>query len=140
MSADPAGAAVDYYVHTFGDRSLDGPIRKMVADMPPEENGELVMTFPEDRRMVRGGVGKRADMIWWGILVDAKAGRAKGVQEPSTASLALAYHVTGDTDFARRALPTTLSMALWRPMSSITRSGTAPSRLSAAVWTPRVVG
>jgi hypothetical protein len=100
---DPAAAAVEYYLQTFDDRSMDEDVRKRVEDMPPEDKGELMMMFPEKPRRVLRGVGKRADMIWWGILADAETRQVRGVREPSTAALALAYHVTGDADFARRA-------------------------------------
>ena len=100
---DPAAAAVQYYCQTFGDRSLDGAVRKKVEGIPSEDEGELMMMFPEQRRRVLPGVGKRADMIWWGILEDAETRQVRGVREPSTAALALAYHVTGEIDYARRA-------------------------------------
>ena len=106
---DPAAAALQYYLQTFGDRSLDEGVRKQVEDMPSEEEGELMMMFPGNPRRVLPGVGKRADMIWWGILEDAATRQVRGVREPSTAVLTLAYHVTGDPDFARRALKQAVS-------------------------------
>ncbi len=101
--ADPGAAAVSYYRETFGDDSLDERIREMANRMPPEQEGELAMVSPEVRRRTLPGVGKRQDMIFWGIWDDAEVGVTR-VREPSTAALTLGYRVTGDAGYAERAL------------------------------------
>ena len=101
--ADPGAAAVSYYRETFGDDSLDGRIREMVDRMPPEQEGELAMVFPEVWRRTPPGVGKRADMVFWGIWDDA-TGSVAPVREPCTAALTLGYRMTGDVGYAERAL------------------------------------
>ncbi len=101
--ADPGAAAVLYYRETFGDDSLDERVRENLDRMPPEQEGELAMVFPEVWRRTPPGVGKRADMVFWGIWDDA-AGSVAPVREPSTAALTLAYRMTGDAGYAGRAL------------------------------------
>lgn len=98
---DPGAAAILYYRWTFGDLSLDTRIKSKIDELPEEENGELTMMFPERRKRVWEGVGKRADMTFWGTWQED--GSASPTQEPSTSTLALAYHLTGDLDFARRS-------------------------------------
>ena len=100
---DPGAAAVSYYRGVFGDDTLDGRIREMVARIPEEEAGELVLMVPEIPRMVFPGVGKRADMVHWGVLADGMD-RLAPTREPCTATLTLAYQITGDVSFASRAL------------------------------------
>ena len=58
--------------------------------------------FPQETRRREPGVGKRADMAYWGEWLDD--GSVKPIQEPSTATLTLAYQVTGDIVYAMRAL------------------------------------
>jgi hypothetical protein len=100
--SDPGAAALIYYRWTFGDSSLDTRIQNRIRGMPGEESGELAMMFPEYRQRAWPGVGKRADMTFWGVW--QPDGSAKPTQEPSTSALTLAYQLTGDPDFARRAL------------------------------------
>ena len=100
---DPGAAAVSCYRDTFGDESLDGRIREMVARIPDREAGELVLMVPEIPRMVFPGVGKRADMVHWGVQADGMD-RIAPTREPCTATLTLAYQITGDVSFASRAL------------------------------------
>jgi hypothetical protein len=100
---DPGAAAVSYYRGVFGDDTLDGRIREMVVRIPEEEAGELVLMVPEIPRMVFPGVGKRADMVHWGVLADGMD-RLAPTREPCTATLTLAYQITGDVSFASRAL------------------------------------
>jgi len=99
--SDPGAAALLYYRWTFADASLDSRIEDQIRHWADEEEGELTMLFPEHRRRVWPGVGKRADMTFWGIW--QPDGAVKPTHEPSTSALALAYHVTGNVDFARRA-------------------------------------
>jgi hypothetical protein len=100
--SDPGAAAIMYYRWTFGDSSLDTRIENKIRSIPDEESGGLVMMFPENRQRTLTGVGKRMDMTFWGIW--QTDGSVKPTQEPSTSALTLAYQVTGDLDFARRAL------------------------------------
>lgn len=100
--ADPGAAALLYYRWTFGDTSLDARIAERVGEMPEEAAGELAMVFPEVRKRDWPGVGKRADMTFWGTW--QPDGSVVSTREPSTSALTLAYHVTGDPDHARRAL------------------------------------
>ncbi len=102
-NCDPGAAAVSYYRGVFGDDTLDGRIREMVVRIPEEEAGELVLMVPEIPRMVFPGVGKRADMVHWGVLADGMD-RLAPTREPCTATLTLAYQITGDVSFASRAL------------------------------------
>ena len=100
---DPGAAAISYYRRTFGDDSLDEGIRKKIDRLPPEQQGELAMVFPQVQRRTLPGVGKRADMVHWGVWNDA-GGSVRPVREPATATLTLAYQMTGDADYAGRAL------------------------------------
>jgi hypothetical protein len=99
--SDPGAAALLYYRWTFGDTSLDMRIETQVRAMPDEENGEWAMMFPEHRRRIQPGVGKRADMTFWGVWDED--GSAQPTREPSTSALVLAYHLTGDEEYASRA-------------------------------------
>ena len=60
------------------------------------------MIFPQEIRRREPGVGKRADMAYWGEWSDD--GSVKPIQEPSTATFTLAYQVTGEIGYALRAL------------------------------------
>jgi len=100
--ADPGAAAVGYYRWTFQDDSLDDRIREVLKGMPPEPDAELAMVFPQERRRREPGVGKRSDMIYWGEWSDD--GSVRPICEPSTAALTLAYQMTGELRFAKRAL------------------------------------
>ena len=100
---DPGAAAISYYRQVFKDPSLDGRIREILEQMPREETGELVLMVPEIPRVVYPGVGKRGDMVHWGVIADGMC-RPTPTREPSTAALTLAYQVTGDVSFASRAL------------------------------------
>lgn len=131
--ADPGAAAVGYYRWTFKDDSLDSMIEKILRRIPPESDAKLAMIFPQERRRRESGVGKRNDMVYWGLWSDGMspavssnnisgncsawiakskplvAGAELGfqiepIQEPSTATLTLAYQMTGKLDFVRRAL------------------------------------
>jgi hypothetical protein len=99
---DPGAAALIYYRWTFSDTSLDARIENKISSMSDEEVGELAMLFPEHRKRTQPGVGKRMDMTFWGVWQDD--GSVGPTQEPSTSALTLAYQMTGNLDFARRAL------------------------------------
>lgn len=99
---DPAAAALSYYRWTFEDTSFDAGICTALEDLPDEPPELLALIFPQETRRRELGVGKRADMAYWGEWSDD--GSVKPIQEPSTATLTLAYQVTGDVSFAMRAL------------------------------------
>lgn len=99
---DPGAAAVGYYRRAFQDTSLDGRIRARLDQMPPEPAGRLAMVFPEEHRRREPGVGKRSDMVYWGIW--SEDGSVQPIREPSTAALTLAYQISGDPCYAARAL------------------------------------
>ena len=99
---DPAAAALSYYRWTFEDTGFDTEIcagLERLSDDPPEL---LALIFPQEIRRREPGVGKRADMAYWGEWSDD--GSVKPIQEPSTATLTLAYQVTGEIAYAARAL------------------------------------
>ena len=100
--AAPGAAAVGYYRWAFRDDALDDRIREVIARMPPEHEGDLAMVLPEAWRRREPGVGKRADMIYWGEWLDD--GSVRPTREPCTAALTLAWQMTGEVGFARRAL------------------------------------
>ncbi len=109
---DPAAAALSHYRQVFDDDSLDTEIRQVLRAMPPESEKKLAMVFPQEWRRREPGVGKRRDMIHWGVW--SEDGTLQPSREPSTAALTLAYQLTGDVAFARRALgsaATRLTMA-----------------------------
>ena len=100
--SDPGAAAISYFRQQFSDPSLDDAIRAQIARFPDMQEGELAMVFPQARRRDWPGVGKRNDMTYWGIW--NSDGSVTPTTEPSTAALTLAYQVTGDEDYAERAL------------------------------------
>lgn len=99
---DPAAAALSYYRWTFEDTEFDEAIRSGLAGLPDESPELLALIFPQENRRRELGVGKRADMAYWGEWSDD--GSVKPIREPSTATLTLAYQVTGDPVYAMRAL------------------------------------
>ena len=99
---DPAAAALGYYRWTFADTGFDAAICAALADLPDEPPALLALIFPQQTRRREPGVGKRSDMAYWGEWSDD--GSVQPIQEPSTATLTLAYQVTGETGYALRAL------------------------------------
>ena len=99
---DPAAAALSYYRWTFEDTGFDAAIRSELADVPDASPELLALVFPQENRRREPGVGKRADMAYWGEWSDD--GSVRPIREPSTATLTLAYQVTGNRTYAMRAL------------------------------------
>ncbi len=99
---DPAAAALSYYRWTFEDTGFDAAIRAGLEDLPDEPPELLALVFPQETRRREPGVGKRSDMAYWGEWSDD--GSVKPIREPSTATLTLAYQVTGEATYAMRAL------------------------------------
>ena len=101
---DPAAAALGYYRQTFGDRSLDDAIRAQFGRFAPASSRPLAMVFPEEQRRRVPGVGRRKDMIHWAEWHED--GSTRPTRAPCTAALTLAYRITGNADYAARALDT----------------------------------
>ncbi len=99
---DPAAAALSYYRWTFDDTYFDDAIIEGLKKLPSTPPDLLALVFPQQTRRRELGVGKRADMAYWGEWSDD--GSVKPMKEPSTATLTLAYQVTGDVSYALRAL------------------------------------
>ena len=99
---DPAAAALSYYRWTFKDTGYDDQICVGLNDLPDEPPELLALIFPQETRRRELGVGKRSDMAYWGEWSDD--GSVRPIQEPSTATLTLAYQVTGEITYAMRAL------------------------------------
>lgn len=99
---DPGAAAISYYRVAFADEIFDSAIRAVLDSFSREETGELALVFPERHKRSWPGVGKRADMAYWGVWDDAN-GSVSATQEPCSASLMLAYQLTGEVNYARRA-------------------------------------
>ena len=108
---DPAAAAISYYRWTFGDTAFDQGIRDQLDGMPPVPR-HLALIFPQEVRRREPGVGRRADMAYWGEW--SNDGSVQPIREPSTAAMTLAYQITGNPEFAIRAFrsaSTRLTMA-----------------------------
>ncbi len=99
---DPAAAALSYYRWTFNDTCFDTAIIEGLHALPSTSPELLALVFPEETRRRELGVGKRSDMAYWGEW--SEDGSVKPIQEPSTATLTLAYQVTGEVAYAVRAL------------------------------------
>ncbi len=99
--ADPAAAAISYYRWTFADPSLDEVLMQVLSAMPAAPASEWVLLAPEKRVRREAGVGKRRDMLYWGQwnLRDS----IELSTEPCTAALTLAYQLSGEVNYARRA-------------------------------------
>ncbi len=109
---DPAPAALSYYRWTFRDTCFDYAIVEGLQQLPSTPPERLALVFPQEYRRREPGVGKRADMAYWGEWSDD--GSVKPIQEPTTATLTLAYQITGEIGYALRALQsaaTRLNMA-----------------------------
>ena len=97
---DPAAAALSYYRWTFEDTTFDQSISEQLDGMPPVPR-HLALIFPQEVRRREPGVGRRADMAYWGEWSDD--GSVQPIREPSTAAMTLAYQITGNPEFAIRA-------------------------------------
>jgi hypothetical protein len=84
--------------HGFGFRREYHELQKLPSTSPEL----LALVIPQEVRRRELGVGKRADMAYWGEWSDD--GSVKPIQEPSTATLTLAYQLTGEVTYASRAL------------------------------------
>ena len=126
---DPGAAAVAYYRWTFGDDSLDEEILRVLERLPAAAEGKWAMVFPEERTRREPGVGKRNDMIYWGEWSDD--GSVQPLREPCAATRALGYQLTGEMEYARRALRTAATkLAMAR---QVLRGGREHSDMGGAV-------
>ncbi len=108
---DPGAAAISYYRWTFKDTVFDQWICEQLSEMPLPPR-HLALIFPQEVRRREPGVGRRADMAYWGEWSDD--GSVQPIREPSTAAMTLAYQITGNPEFAIRAFrsaSTRLTMA-----------------------------
>ena len=85
---------------TFQDTTFDQPMRGQLVGMPPIPR-HLALIFPQEVRRRELGVGRRADMAYWGEWSDD--GSVQPIREPSTAAMTLAYQLSGNPEFATRA-------------------------------------
>ncbi len=99
---DPAAAAISYYRWTFNDIGYDDVITDILQELPSTSPDLLALVFPQETRRREPGVGKRADKAYSGELSDD--GSVTPIREPSTATLTLAYQVTGNISYAARAI------------------------------------
>ena len=99
---DPAAAAISYYRWTFRDTMYDSAIEEGLQQLTTNPPELLALVFPQEIRRRELGVGKRSDMAYWGEWTDD--GSVKPIREPSTATLTLAYQLTGDAAYAQRAI------------------------------------
>jgi hypothetical protein len=100
--ADPGAAAILHYRLAFQDTGFDARLRDILAAAPAAAPAELALVMPERARRREPGVGRRFDMVYWGEWFDD--GSVRPLREPCPAALTLAFHVTGNLDYARRAL------------------------------------
>ena len=99
---DPAAAALSYYRWTFEDTGFDDEIRAGLAELPDEPSRVVGVGFPTRDTSSRTRCRQTGDMAYWGEWSDD--GSVKPIQEPSTATMTLAYQVTGEIAYAMRAL------------------------------------
>jgi len=100
--ADPGAAALSYFRWAFSDPSLDDRMTQVLATMPDPDPRPWAMVAPQVHERRAPGVGRRADMLFWGTWNEDDS--VTPLREPSTAALALAYQITGDRAHAERAL------------------------------------
>ncbi len=99
---DPAAVAVSHYRVVFGDSSYDEAALRVIEAAPAENDAPWVIMDPEQHKRREPGIGKRADMLYWGEF--GEDGSARPLREPSTAASTLAFQISGDVRHARRAL------------------------------------
>ena len=99
---DPAPAALSYYRTTFQDTTFDAHIREGLGKIPSTPPALLALICPQETKRREVGVGRRSDMVYWGEW--SEDGSVKPIREPSTGTLTLAYQITGNPEFASRAL------------------------------------
>ncbi|MBT5055099.1 MAG: hypothetical protein HOM68_01045 [Gemmatimonadetes bacterium] len=99
---DVSAVAIAHYRQVFNDTRFDAELMEVIGRFPAPSDAPLALMLPECVTRREAGPGKRADMLYWGEWDDV--GSARPLKQPSTAALALAYQLTGDLDYAWRAL------------------------------------
>ena len=117
--ADPAAAAVSYYRDTFADHFFDETVIKILKDIPLYNEKELALVVPEIKKIRQSGIGNRKDMLYWQTF--NKDGRCDLLNEPPASFFTLAYQITGNIDYADRALK--MAARKLKVARSVLRSG-----------------
>ncbi|MBT3344513.1 MAG: hypothetical protein HN712_20450 [Gemmatimonadetes bacterium] len=99
---DVSAVAISHYRQVFGDTGFDAELMAVIDSFPVPSDAPLTLMLPEDATRREPGPGKRSDMLYWGEW--GEDGSARPLIQPSTAALTLAYQLTGDVEYARRAL------------------------------------
>ncbi len=99
---DVSAVAIAHFRQVFGDTRFDAELIEAIERFPAPSDAPLALMLPEHRARRESGPGKRSDMLYWGEW--AEDGSATPSMQPSTAALTLAYQLTGDLDYAHRAL------------------------------------
>ena len=127
--ADPAAATISYYRDTFLDYSFDKKIIEISKSIPSYNSSELALIIPEKRKSRNFGIGNRKDMVFWQFLNED--GTLELSKEPSTSFFTLIYQITGDINYADRAL--TMAARKLKIAKSILRSGYEHADMGCAV-------
>ena len=85
--------------------------------------------MPEKRKIRQAGIGNRKDMLYWQTL--SKDGRGDFSNEPSTSFFTLAYQITGNIQYADRALK--MASRKLRIARSVLRSGYEHADMGGAI-------
>ncbi len=97
----PAGYLMQYRART-GDTSLDERILEALGPLRTPTEGNPLMVIESFGSGPVRGIGKRWDMVRWGYR--QMDGSIQPEQAHSCASMALGYALTGEVEWARRAL------------------------------------
>jgi len=127
--ADPAAAVVSYYRDTFADHSFDEVIIKTLDNIPLYDETELALVVPEINKIRQSGIGNRKDMLYWQTF--NKDGQCDFLNEPPTSFFTLAYNITGDINYADRALK--MAARKLKIARSVLRSGYEHADMGGAV-------
>ena len=127
--ADPAAAAISYYRNTFADHFFDKKIIKTLENIPLYNEAELLLIVPEIKKIRQPGIGNRKDMLYWQTF--DKDGRCCFLNEPPTSFFTLAYQITGNIEYADRALK--MAARKLRIARSVLRSGYEHADMGGAV-------
>ena len=127
--ADPAAATISYYRNTFNDFFFDEKIIEIAKNIPSYNSSELALVIPEKNKIRQPGIGNRKDMIYWQSF--NKDGTIKLSTEPSTSFFTLIYQITGNIEYANRAL--TMAARKLKIACSVLRSGYEHADMGCAV-------
>ena len=110
--ADPrnvtSAAHLARYRRITGDRTHDAAIVRTLREPPPYETTGYVLLERQDEKEQREiglifnkHIGHRFDQVRWGVKGEDDI---REVTEPTPAAWALAYHITGNLEYASRAM------------------------------------